>query len=481
MRVRNQAARFAALALLASATTLQTPAAISVPPVPPAIARAVCGPGSLPEPTTQAQGRVTQADLNARTGRHCNLELVGHEGTLAGFRTYRYVDAAGHVCAFYDSTPYLQTRPRSSFQDPNVIGTHVLDMTDPAHPVRTQDLRTPAMLMPHESLNVNYARGLLAADLGNLLTGPGFVDVYSIKADCRHPQLLSSLPIGGIGHEGSFSPDGKTFWVSAGWGVYANNNLGNLTAIDISNPRAPRVIWSSQTYVVHGFNLSPDGNRLYYADLGTNRGLAILDVSGVQRRALIPKVRVISHLTWETVSLPQTDIPITIGGHPYLFEVDEFTHDTISNFFTHKSFTRPEDMVGAARIIDIANVTHPTVVSDLRLEVNQPDQRAIPGGQSTDPGANTATSYTAHYCAVPRANDPGIVACGFNLSGLRVFDIHDPLHPKEIAYFNPPTSTPAVPYQDMSAAAFDPVHQQIWYTDANYGFYVLRVTNGVWN
>ena len=475
MHLRSPATRLTALALLILGATLPSPA---TPSVPPAIARAVCGPGSLPEPTTQAQGRVTQQDLNQGTGRHCNLELVGHEGDLAGFRTWRYVDAAGRVCAYYDSTPYLQTRARSSYKNLDFQGTHVLDVTDPAHPRRIGSLETPAMASPHESLNVNYRRGLLAADLGNLATGPGFVDVYSIRADCRHPKLQFSLPIGGLGHEGAFSPDGNTFWVSAPWGIYANRNIGNLTAIDISIPRAPRVIWTATHYLAHGFNLSPDGNRLYYGDLGTNRGLTILDVSQVQARTLLPKVTVLSHLTWPEVSLPQTDIPISIGGHPYLFEVDEFTHDTISNFFTHKSFTRPEDMVGAARIIDIADVTHPRVVSNIRLEVNQPAARV--GAQSSDPGANTATSYTAHYCAVPRANDPGIVACGFNLSGLRVFDIHDPANPREIAYFNPPTSTPTVPYQAMSAAAFDPAHQQIWYTDANYGFYVLRVTNGVW-
>ncbi len=30
------------------------------------------------------------------------------------------------------------------------------------------------------------------------------------------------------------------------------------------------------------------------------------------------------------------------------------------------------------------------------------------------------------------------------------------------------------------APAFVPERNEIWYTDANYGFYALRVTNGVW-
>ena len=168
---------------------------------------------------------------------------------------------------------------------------------------------------------------------------------------------------------------------------------------------------------------------------------------------------------------------MTIKGRPYLVEVDEFTHDTIQNFFFDMPMTRPEDMVGAARIIDIADPRKPKVVSDIRLQVHQPAARA--GAQSGDPGADTATGYSTHYCAVPRAKDPGIVACSFILSGLRVFDIRDPKRPREIAYFNPPTTT-GVPYNAMSAPAFVPERKEIWYTDANYGFYVLRVTNGVW-
>jgi hypothetical protein len=473
-RVRGSLRALVSLFLLVTATTQSAPAA---PVIPAPVPRAVCGPGAIPE--SGVQGRVTAADLQAGTGFRCNLEMIGHTGTLAGFRTHRYIDQAGHECAFYDSSPYFQTRPNSSFSDPEVTGTHVLDMSHPASPTKTAELDTPAMRSPHESLSINYKRGLLASDLGNLVTGPGFVDIYSIKEDCLHPALMASLPTGLIGHEGTFSPDGNTFWVSAGAGAYINDlagrsrlsDVGSLVALDVSNPRVPRPVWASGTYAIHGLNISADGNTLYGADLGMTRGLVVLDISKIQSRAPVPTVTRISHLTWDTVSLPQTPIPVTIGGHPYLVEVDEFTHDTIGNFFHNKKMTRPEDMVGAARIIDIANPRAPFVVSDIRLEVNQPGARA--GAQSSDPGANTATGYAAHYCAVPRATDPKIVACSFILSGLRVFDIRDPFHPKEIAYFNPPSDTKTA-YNAMSAAAFVPERSEIWYTDANYGFYVLK-------
>ena len=48
-------------------------------------------------------------------------------------------------------------------------------------------------------------------------------------------------------------------------------------------------------------------------------------MSQVQKRVANPKVTVVSHLTWPDVSIPQVPIPVTISGHPYLVEIDEFS------------------------------------------------------------------------------------------------------------------------------------------------------------
>jgi hypothetical protein len=85
---------------------------------------------------------------------------------------------------------------------------------------------------------------------------------------------------------------------------------------------------------------------------------------------------------------------------------------------------------------------------------------------------------------VPSRVDPGVVACSFIVSGLRMFDIRDPYHPKEIAYANFPTNAtkPGEPASSfaMSAPAFVPALGEVWYADGNSGFYALKVTNGVW-
>jgi len=423
--------------------------------------QAPCGPGSLPE--TGAQGRVSRADVDsgrAALGYRCNTTQVGRFGATGGFRVERYVDATGRECAYFDST-LLFPKDVATAEGP---GVYVLDMSNPAKPVKTAQLITPAMLSPHESLRLNVKRGLLAAVVGYPTANPGIVDVYDVSADCRNPQLRSSTPLGVLGHESGFAPDGNTFYVSSAGG-------NTVTALDLTDPMLPKELWLTTSYRFHGMGISDDGTRLYAADLG-NPGVTILDVSQVQDRMPNPQVPVVSRVTWPQVSIPQNAEPITIGGRPYLVEVDEYTSSTTR--------VQPSQatQVGAARLIDISDETAPTVVSNMRLAVHQTANRV--GEQANDPGAQSPVQgYAGHYCSVPTRVDPTIVACSFITSGLRVFDIRDPVAPVEVGYFNAPV-LPGVDYIKsgafaMSAPAFAPARNEIWYSDGNSGFYAVRL------
>lgn len=454
----------AAAALLVSGSAASVAVAATEPPLVPAPA-AKCGQGSRPE--TGIQGRVSRADHEsgrAAKGFTCNTKLVGSYsrptsyGTVGGFKVERYVDAAGNECAYYDTTLLFPTNIMDG-----QAGVNVLDMSDPRKPKLADRLLSPAMLSPHESLVVNQKRGLLVAVLGNPGTAPGIVDIYDISKDCRKPVLKSSSPVGVLGHESGMSPDGRTF--------YAGSAGGNtLVAVDISNPSLPRTLWMGK-YASHGLSVSPDGKRVYVAGVGGGRlepsGLIILDTSEVQARKPVPAVREVSRLTWKSISIPQNAIPVTIGGKPYVVEVDEYGS---------------QDAVGAARIIDVSNERAPRVVSNLRLAVHQPKNFAA---QANDPGeGNYVGGYSAHYCNVPKRVDPGIVACSMNLSGLRVFDVRDPMRPREIAYFNSPLSMnsvfPGPSNWAQSSPSFAPERGEIWYTDGLTGFHAVRLTNGVW-
>ncbi len=204
-------------------------------------------------------------------------------------------------------------------------------------------------------------------------------------------------------------------------------------------------------------------------DPAPDRALVIVDISEIQARKPNPQVREISRLTWSPMSIPQNAIPITIKGHPYLIEIDEFGQQT---------------EVGAGRIIDIGDETKPKVISNLRLEVHNPENFAA---QADDPGATFAgQGYAGHYCNVPTREDPTIVACSMIMSGLRVFDIRDPYNPREVAYFNAPENPRLFPVPTaasnyaMSSPSFVPERKEIWYSDVYSGFYAVRVTNGAW-
>ncbi len=99
------------------------------------------------------------------------------------------------------------TTPRSLFPvnalklDGTSQGVAVLDMSDPAHPMQTATLTELPMLSPHESLNLNAKRGLLAAVLGNPSTNAG------AGVDLRRPR---GLPAPGAAVDARWSPGSAT-------------------------------------------------------------------------------------------------------------------------------------------------------------------------------------------------------------------------------------------------------------------------------
>jgi hypothetical protein len=269
-----------------------------------------------------------------------------------------------------------------------------------------------------------------------------------------------------FGHESGFSQDGRTFYAT-GTATQA------ITAIDVTNTKDPHVLWQGNV-LSHGMSLSDDGNRAYVAD-PTGRDMLIMDTSEIQARKPDPQVREISRITWSPASIPQNAIPFTEDGHPYILEFDEYNASTLG--------TGSPDDVGAARIIDIGDERHPRVIANIRLQVNQPAEHKAASG---DPGAiNAAQGYAAHYCNIPTRVNPKLVACSFIVSGLRLFDISDLLHPREIGYYVAPTQARAENVGQssdfaMSQPAFVPERHEVWFTDGTSGFYALKVADSVW-
>ena len=246
-----------------------------------------------------AAGRVAE-------GYRCNTEVVGTNEISGGYKVERYVDAAGNECAYYDTTLLFPSNA-GNLSD-GLTGVAVLDMSDPANPKQTATLVTPAMQTPHESLLLNAKRGLLAAVAGNPIFAPGQFDIYDVSQDCRAPVLKSSTPLGILGHESGFAPDGNTYYAAALGG-------GTVTAIDVTDPARPSRLFTGN-FDTHAVTVSDDGNRLYLAaGAGFPRnevGLPAHDVAGGG-----------GHLHWTAIRSralhrPLTDQQRQVAGDQYL-------------------------------------------------------------------------------------------------------------------------------------------------------------------
>jgi len=448
------------------------------------------------------QGQVPAATRAAGfNGYNCNLELVAqskNEG--ASWQAARF-----RTCMYYDTSSSTANRTSQ--------GVVAMDVSNSAAPKRVMALSTPGMFDPWESLKVNERRQLLGAV--NALNGNGGpeIDLYDLSANCTSPQLLSSTRVGVPessdpvisevrGHEGNFAMDGLTYYGSSLAGRY-------IYAIDITNTTKPKLISKWNTSVpandprgIHGFELSDDGNRLYATSFGQggavatritpNNGLIILDTSEIQSRKANPVMKVISTLFWDDGGGAQHTIVVKIGGKPYLIFVDEAGSggNSVAGYAASCAAKLPAWPM--ARIIDISNEAAPKQVSRLALEIHDPAncEKVAP-----DLAGLASFTYGAHYCSVDDKANATTLACGYFESGIRVFDIRDPLRPREIAYYNPPGVDVASPGSQRATRRpdakkapdwcsaqlhLDPVKGELWTTCQDNGFMVLKFTNGVW-
>lgn len=437
----------------------------AVPEAATAIPRGACGAGSVPE--DDLQGRVPSTLRQAGfPGYSCNLELIGQwQGEGASYQHASYGD-----CSYYG------TKNDPSQENP---GSVVVDVSDPLHPVATTYLTDDALVDPWESIKTHVGRGLLAGVRGDNggeqgTGGPEF-SVYDVKADCRQPVLLASTTFEGVvGHEGNFNQDGTLYYGSGGGSLATGGS--KAYGIDITDPATPKLLGTFQPSG-HGLSFSPDGTRGYAVLTGTSingngdNGLFIVDTSEFQQRKANPQVTVLGSVTWADGRIAQHTVPVTYDGKPYVVFSDE-------------------GLYGAARIIDVSNEAAPVVVSTLKLEIHQPENRAI----AESDGAVGLLNYDGHYCSVDRLENPTVAACGYNWSGIRVFDIRDPLAPKEIAYYVPSGltapgagsqaagETPEPAGIDLCTAhvRFVPERGELWSTCHANGFLVLKFTNGAW-
>ncbi len=472
------------------------------------VPKAVCGPGDKPESGLQGQ---VPAPLRAAgfQGFSCNLQLLAQvKGEGANWQTAEWREGKGKtkkVCAYHGTAaPSASTLPRTQ------LGVRAIDITDPTKPVTTAYLTSTAMLDPWESLKTNERRQLLADVNGaNGSGGPEF-DVYDVSGDCRYPQLLSSTVMtdaNGIpafkGHEGNWAPDGLTYYSAAV--TTAPGVTGRpYYAIDVTDTTKPKLIASFQlpfapTAIGHGLSVSDDGNRGYFTSDGrltapqivdpaapAINGLVIYDLSDIQARKPNATAKVISSLYWKDGGGAQSTIHVMIKGKPYLIFNDESGTATLATACGIGMNPFP-----LARIIDISDEKNPKIISKVMHEIHDP---ANCDAVTPDLVGETSFTYGTHYCSVDNIHNATTLACGQFFSGIRVYDIRDPIRPREIAYYNAAGVTTVSPGSNRGSRGWysgspdwctaqlhlDAEQGTLWTTCQDNGLLSLRFTHNAW-
>jgi len=396
------------------------------------VPQAKCGPTDHTE--SGLQGQTTPLERSSGDSEHaynCNLELVSQ------FRGEGAVSQNGPT--YFNRCAYFATNDNSMQQH---LGVVVMDVSDPENPNASTYLSdTPAMLNPHETLRAHAGRELLAAAQNN---GPNFA-VYDLSKDCLHPTLMKSIMLSGSqAHMGNFAQDGLTYYVGQN-----NRGIGGFVyVVDLDDPSNPQELPPWQFLGdgrPHGMWTNAAGTRLYagqpglFGNTGSSigpDGLVIDDVSDYQFRRPNPQIRIVSKVFWSDQGQAEDMYPIHVHGRTYIVSTDESGGAGRAGGLP-AACARGASPFGYPNIIDITNEKNPTIVAKLMLQVSEPANCMKLVSDPPDMGAG-APEYSVERCVANRADNPTMLACTFHNAGLRVFDIRDLFHAKEIAYYKPP-------------------------------------------
>ncbi len=474
-----------------------------------------CRPGDRTEKGVDGQLTTAERASGASTQAYnCNLAIVGqYQG-----------QGAGHQLMWYGHCAYVTTEGFEAGQKgvPPLLhpGIQVLDVSNPSDPRYVTHLDDPAALYSWEDGAVNTRRALMANAESWMGSGPQPAVSFYGLSDCQHPKLLASVQLPDphlLAHAGNFAYDGRTYWITS----FENSRL---VAVDVSDPSHPKelVDWDFPDHqaggkeahqMCHRISLNqftvdghPPGTLLFCGVVGklvrpghfsSGNGLVIYDVSQVQDRRPHPEIKVISSLYWVNGDIGiQPDLAF-IHGRPYLGVGDEFGSG---------GGRYPQAAINACgaglppfgfeRLIDIGNVAKPKLVAQLMIGVDAPANCARVEHDIT--ARMGGYGYSVHDCTFDNPLHATLLACSSHQSGVRVFDVHDPYHPREIAYFvgpappNPDEIDPGSLLNSFQGVkppinfAWSKAHSRfvwqgrqlyLWVTSSHGGFYTLRFEN----
>ncbi|MGM0591029.1 MAG: LVIVD repeat-containing protein [Halobacteriota archaeon] len=369
-------------------------------------------------------------------------------------------------------------------------GWTVLDVTDPTDPTQVEFVDGPANTW---TLQVQVADGLLLtslerpADGWDEASGPGFdregsyetgAYVWDVETDPTRPELLGQYEVSGHGTHRNFYDGGDYAYMTADVDGYEGNIL---TVVDLSDPTAPHEVgrwWCPGQHPDDDDDLSrpslfdvPGPLEFYFhgpayvtgdrAHLSYGRlGVVTLDVSDPTEPELESRFdfgNLGSSLgTHSAVPIPDTDY-VVVNSESIL--------------------ERDADSLNYTFLVDVPEGSSPRVVS----QMPQPRPEAgLPYKNYYEKGGRFGPHNQHHWQGMDCLWKPSdLVFMTYFNAGLRIFDISDPLAPREAGYFVPEDpeerigSLPTTLVSQFEDVLVD-ARGYVYCTDKNHGLFVLR-------
>ena len=362
-------------------------------------------------------------------------------------------------------------------------GWSVLDVTEPANPELLRFIEGPDNTW---TLQVQVADGLLITSLERIPPGWGprpedppaaeGVYIWDVEKDPADPALLSHWQTGADGTHRNFYNGGRYAHLSAFAPGFDGNIYRILDLADPTNPKEAGRFWlpEQEGEAAAGSEDWSEGMRVFqhgpaHAENGraylpyARGGFVIADIEDVSSPKLISRFNV----------YPPLGSAIAVHtAYPYLnrgFAI-------INSEALKENCDEP---LNYTAIVDIEDEAEPRLMS--LFPVPEP-----PPGYSHKSFCERGGRFGPHNQHHPQGLDcleqreDRVYLTYFN-AGLRVYDISEPIHPREVAHYIPadPTKRLGMLPKTLVTQSEDVIVDRrgvIYVTDKNHGLHILRCT-----
>lgn len=352
-------------------------------------------------------------------------------------------------------------------------GWSIVDVTDPARPELVNFIEGPANTW---TIQMQVADGLMITALqaippawGGDPNRPHQAGVYIWDvSDPVQPRRLSFFATGGNGTHRNFYAGGPYLHLAANPEGYQGYIY---LIVDISDPEKPREVgrwWypgqhlaGGETASIRGGLHGPphvEGDRAYLSY--GEAGMIILDISDLEHPKLVSRL---------PFSPP-------LGGSLPVHTVQPLPSRNLAVVNSEAIAEDCQEPLNFAAIVDITDERAPRVVSLLPMPVPEP---SLPYPNFCRKGGRFGPHNQHHWQGQPHLlhDEHKVYLTSFN-AGLRIYDITDPLLPRETAYFvpeNPKRRIGLLPRTLVTQTEDVLVDARgyIYITDKNHGLFIL--------